>query len=338
MRASRLLSILIMLQMRGRLSAEDLAREFEVSVRTIYRDIDHLSAAGVPVYAERGRAGGFELHQGYRTRLTGFTNAEAEALLLAGIGEAASDLGVGAQATAAQLKLLASLPEGASASAQQIGARFHVDPIAWYAQPETLAYLPELANAVWRDRRIRITYESWKSEVKRDLDPLGLVLKNGVWYLVAAARGQARIYRCSNITSLAVLDEKASRPPRFNLARFWKSWAKDFEQRLFSAGARVKLSPQAMRDLRASYPAMAAAATASQRPASPLGWIEAEMPLEDGVQGVRQILHLGAEVEVIAPPSLRAAVQAEARKVAALHAAGRRPAAARRFRSAKATS
>jgi predicted DNA-binding transcriptional regulator YafY len=324
MRASRLLSILIMLQLRGRLSAEELSREFEVSVRTIYRDIDHLSAAGVPVFAERGRAGGFELHQGYRTRLTGFTTSEAEALLFAGISDAASELGLGAQATAAQLKLLASLPDSVSASAQQISARFHVDPIAWYAQPESLAHLPDLADAVWRDRRIRITYESWKSEVVRDLDPLGLVLKNGVWYLVAAARGQPRSYRCANIKSLTLLDAKAARPPRFNLPRFWKSWSTEFEKRLFSAKARVRLSPQAMRDLRASYPAMATAAAVSQRPSLPEGWIEAEIPIEDSIQGVRQILHLGAEAEVLSPASLRAAVHAEAKRVASHYTSRRR--------------
>lgn len=324
MRASRLLSILIMLQLRGRLSADELAREFEVSVRTIYRDIDHLSAAGVPVYSERGRAGGFELHQGYRTRLTGFTSEEAKALLLSGVGEAASDLGFGAQATAAKLKLLASLPEGASASAQHVDARIHVDPLAWYAHAETLEHLPELANAVWRDRRIQIVYESWSGTVTRELDPLGLVLKNGVWYLVAAARGQPRTYRASNIQTLVVSDERAKRPRRFNLERYWKSWTEAFEKQLFSARARVRLSPQAMRDLRASYPAVAAAAAAaaSRRRCDPDGWIEADIPIEDSPQAVRQILHLGAEAEVLAPASLRASVLAHARKIAAIY--GRR--------------
>jgi predicted DNA-binding transcriptional regulator YafY len=319
MRASRLLSILIMLQLRGRLNAEVLAREFEVSVRTIYRDIDHLSAAGVPVYAERGRAGGFALHDGYRTRLTGFTNAEAEALLLAGVGDAAAALGVGAHANAAQLKLLASLPESVSASAQQVSARFHVDPTAWYAQAETIELLPQLASAVWRDRRIRISYESWNGAVTRELDTLGLVLKNGVWYLVASHRKQPLTYRASNIRSLAVLDAKSQRPPRFDLARFWKTWATDFEKRFFSVCARMRLSPQAMRDLRAFHPAAAAEAAATQKPCKPDGWVEAEILVEDGLQGVRQILRLGSDAEVLSPPALRAALAAEARKVAGLY-------------------
>src|SRR5574338_1215164 len=159
MRASRLLSILILLQMRGRMSAEALAAEFEVSVRTIYRDIDQLSAAGVPVYAERGRSGGFQLLDGYRTRLTGFTPAEADALLLAGVGGAAADLGIGAELAQAQLKLLASLPPDSGASAQRVATRFHLDPINWYTRSEPLDLLPSLAAAVWRDQRIRIRYE-----------------------------------------------------------------------------------------------------------------------------------------------------------------------------------
>lgn len=319
MRASRLLSILMLLQMRGRLSAEALAAEFEVSVRTIYRDIDQLSAAGVPVYAERGRAGGFELHAGYRTRLTGFTPAEAEALLLAGVGDAASALGVGAEAAAAQLKLLASLPQDSGATAQQVAARFHVDPIAWYARAESLDILPELAAAVWRSKRIRIRYESWKNVVTRDLDPLGLVLKGGLWYLVAAAREKPRTYRVANIQKLEILDAQARELKRFDLARYWKSWATDFEARLLSGRARVKLSPLGVRLLRDTSPAAAEAVRQNQRACEPAGWIEAEMPVEDVPYAARQLLRLGAEAEVLGPQELRAAVATEARKVLALY-------------------
>ncbi|MBY0564931.1 MAG: YafY family transcriptional regulator [Hyphomonadaceae bacterium] len=320
MRAGRLLSMLILLQMRGRLSAEALAAEFEVSVRTIYRDIDQLSAAGVPVYAERGRNGGFALHEGYRTRLTGFTPAEAEALLLAGVGDAASALGVGAEAAAAQLKLLASLPQDAGASAQQVAQRFHIDPIGWYARAESIDLLPTLAGAVWRNRRIRIRYESWKEVVNRDLDPLGLVLKGGLWYLVAAARGKARTYRVANIQKLDVLEAQARAPTRFDLARYWKTWAADFEARLLSGRARVKLSPLGFRLLRDTSPAAAEAARQSQRASKPEGWIEADIPVEEVAYAARQMLRLGAEATVLGPPELRAAVAGEAARVAGLYA------------------
>jgi predicted DNA-binding transcriptional regulator YafY len=320
MRASRLLSMLILLQMRGRMSAEALAVEFEVSVRTIYRDVDQLSAAGVPVYAERGRNGGFALLDGYRTRLTGFTPAEAEALLLAGVGTAATDLGVGAEAAAAQLKLLASLPPDSGASAQRVAARFHLDPANWYSRVEASEILPAVANAVWGDRRIRVRYESWRDLVDRDLDPLGLVLKAGVWYLVAAVTAQARTYRVSNIRALEVLSTKAQRPLRFDLARYWASWSRDFEARMFSERAVVKLSPLGRRILRDVSPVASEAAEAQHRPCKPKGWVKAEIPIESVPLAARQLLRLGAEVEVLAPAQLRAAIAREAESVAALYA------------------
>lgn len=317
MRASRLLSILILLQMRGRLSAETLAAEFEVSVRTIYRDIDQLSAAGVPVYAERGRAGGGSLMDGYRTKLTGFTSAEAEALVLAGVGRAAADLGVGAEAAAAQLKLLASLPPDTGASAQRVAQRFHLDQASWYARPETLELLPKVADAVWRERRVRMRYESWKDVVTREADPLGLVLKGGLWYLVAAVKGAPRTYRVSNIRAVEVLEASALRPRRFDLARFWDGWVKDFEERLLSERAEIKLSPAGLRLLRDVSPAAAEAARVKHTPCEPVGWVRAKIPVESVEQAVRQLLRLGAEAEVLGPPPLRAAVAAEAKATAA---------------------
>ena len=325
MRASRLLSILIMLQLRGRLSAEALAQEFEVSIRTIYRDIDQLSAAGVPVFAERGRAGGFELHEGYRTRLTGLTHIEAEVLLLAGAGGAAADLGLGAEAAAAQLKLLASLPPESGASAQRVASRFHLDPAPWYARIEPPGVLPALAAAVWQDQRVRIGYESWKAAVTREIDPLGLVLKAGVWYLVATAAKTAgnkaapRTYRVSNIRSLERVESAFHRPARFDLARHWEASARDFEARLLSGRAVIRISPEGRRLLRDNYPAAELAVVARHAKARPEGRVKAEIPVEDISQSARQLLRLGANVEVLGPPALRKAVADEARKVAALY-------------------
>ena len=319
MRASRLLSILILLQMRGRLSAQFLADEFEVSVRTIYRDVDQLSAAGVPIYAERGRDGGFALLDGYRTKLTGLNPAEAEALLLAGLGGAASDLGVGAEAAAAQLKLLASLPPDAGASAQRVAQRFHLDPVNWYARAEQIEILPKLADAVWREKRIRVRYESWKDVVTRELDPLGLVLKGGAWYLVAASKDQARTYRAINIQSLDILDAKARRPARFDLAAFWNKWAKEFEARLLKEKAVVKLSPTGRFHLREGSAAAGEAVEATGRACKPDGWTKAEIPIESITHATRQLLQLGAHVEIISPPELRASVLEAARDVVALY-------------------
>lgn len=320
MRQSRLLSILILLQTHGRLAAAALAARFEVSVRTVYRDIDELAASGVPVFSERGRNGGFSLREGYRTSLTGLTPAESEALLFAGVGKAAAELGIGADAAAAQLKMLASLPADSGSRAGRIAARFHLDPVHWYSRADAVDTLPTLASAVWGDRRVRIRYASWKGEVRRRVEPLGLVLKAGVWYLVAGIRDGARTYRVSNIRELDLLDEAFRRPARFNLARHWAEASRDFEARLLRERALVRLSPEGLRLLREIHAAGAEAAGAKHRRCRPAGWIEAEIPIEGVPYATRQLLHLGAEIEVRAPAALRRALAQEARRIAALHA------------------
>lgn len=317
MRASRLLSILILLQTRGRLSAEALAAEFEVSVRTIYRDIDQLSASGVPVYAERGRAGGFALLDGYRTKLTGMTVAESDALVLAGAGSAARDLGLGFELAAAKLKLVASLPPESGVSADRVARRFHLDTDGWYRRSRPLAMLPDLAAAVWRDRRIRIAYHSWKGPVSRDLDPLGLVLKAGLWYLVAAADGKPRTYRISNISALTVLDIASRRPAKFDLERYWDEWRAAFEARLMAERATIRLSPEGLRRLRIISPAAAEVVDEAGRPDGDR--VVANIPIESIPDATGQMLHLGTEVEVLLPPALREAVAAAARAVAQVY-------------------
>jgi predicted DNA-binding transcriptional regulator YafY len=180
MRASRLLSILILLQLRGRLTAEALAAEFEVSLRTIYRDIDQLSAAGVPVYADRGPGGGFSLLDGYRTKLTGLTAAEAQALALAGLPGPAADLGLGEALGAGRLKLLAAIPDGMREGAGRVGERFHFDPTDWYRRASVPPHLAAVARAVWAERRLRIRYESWSRTVRRTVDPVNLIYINNL--------------------------------------------------------------------------------------------------------------------------------------------------------------
>jgi len=327
MRSSRLLSILLRLQLRGRIAASELAREFEVSVRTIYRDLDALSAAGVPVHAQRGRGGGIVLAPGWRTQLTGLTGSEARSVPLAGLAGAARDLGLGVEAADVQLKLLASLPPDAAADAGLIAQRFHVDPLPWYHRPESLPLLPELAAAVWAGRRVKVRYESWQGQAGRTLSPLGLVLKGGLWYLVASAGGrgpqaQPRTYRASGVLSLEVLAQPVRRPAGFVLAAHWPDAVADFEARLMAGRATVRLSDEGLRLLRAVHPAAAQWAHATQRPAGRHGWIEAELPTEPDAYAARQLLRLGTEVEVLAPASLRAAVAREAAAVASLH--GRR--------------
>jgi predicted DNA-binding transcriptional regulator YafY len=318
MRASRLLSLLLLLQTRGRVGAAELARRFGVSVRTIYRDIDELSASGVPVYAERGRAGGFALHADYRSRLPALNPREAAVLPFAPLGDAAAAIGVGVEATTAQQKWLSALPGDSARSAQRVAERFHLDPAPWYTRTETLPLLPSLAAAVWSDRRILFRYRGWNSSGERRVHPLGLVLKGERWYLVACDGSKTRSYRVGEITALVVLDESARRPTGFVLGDYWKQNVQRFEQGLFQRRATVRISAAGRRLLADLLPAWLAAVP----PDVPAGvdWVETEIPLEDTAISARQLLRLGDDVEVLAPAELRAALIAEAQAIVRRHA------------------
>lgn len=320
MQASRLLSILMLLQLRGRVSAVALAEEFEVSVRTIYRDIDQLSAAGIPVYGERGRSGGFQLTGNYRTQLTGMTPAQADALMLAGAGQAAEALGFGGELAEARLKLLASLPPDAAARADRTASRFHLDTENWYATDAAARWLSPLAEAVWQERRIEMDYRSWKAAVSRRLDPLGLVLKAGTWYLVARESRAIRTYRVTNIDALRVTQSGFRRPATFNLARYWAKSAKAFEASLVTEMADVALSPLGLTWLRDVNPRAAVAFEAGAGAHTRAGWQRARIPLEASRFARLQWLALGTEAEVLAPQALRRQIAAEAKAAASQHA------------------
>jgi predicted DNA-binding transcriptional regulator YafY len=320
MRASRLLSILLKLQTRGRMTARALADEFETSVRTIYRDIDQLSAAGVPVYADRGRCGGFQLMEGYRTQLTGLSSAEAQSLFLAGLPGPAAELGLGDAMAQAQLKLLAALPAEGRQGAARVASRFHLDPIGWFRSAEHAEVLPSLALAVWNSLRIRVRYDAWAGVVDRDLEPLGLVLKAGVWYLVAqVGGGEQRTYRVSQIQTLALTDDSFERPDGFDLAAYWTAWAKDFETRLYRGEATLRLSPEGLRRLCVVSPEIDLAGRLAEAPDAD-GWTQVTLPMESLDHSAGEILKLGAEAQVLAPPELREKMGEIARRLAGLYA------------------
>ncbi|WP_027761124.1 WYL domain-containing protein [Streptomyces sp. AA1529] len=185
MRADRLLSLLLLLQNRGRMTAPELAAELDVSVRTVYRDIEALSGAGVPVHADRGPAGGFRLLAGYRTRLTGLTGSEAGSLFLSGLPGPVRELGLGAVLATAQLKVRAALPAALAEHSRLVQDRFHLDAPAWFRDPDPVPFLPTVARSVWEQRELRVRYRRWRGEARRTLRPLGIVLKGGIWYTVA---------------------------------------------------------------------------------------------------------------------------------------------------------
>jgi len=313
MRASRLLTILMLLQTRGRMSAPALADELEVSIRTLYRDIDQLSAAGVPVYAERGRAGGFQLLDGWRTRLTGLTAAEAQAMFLAGLPGPAAQLGLGDAMAAAQLKLLAALPADWQADARRVSSRFHLDPVGWYRQAAPTDHLPSVAEAVWGEHRLKIRYDSWRGTVEREIDPLGLVLKAGDWYLVGRVGGDPRTYRLSNILELAVLDQSFVRPADFTLADYWTASTRRFEAELKRETARVRLTPRGVTQLRNL--GLASVETMPE----PDGRAIVTLTIETIELAAQELLRLGAEAEVLEPPALRQRMAETAARLAALY-------------------
>lgn len=305
MRASRLLSIMMLLQARGRMSAEALADELEVSVRTIYRDIDQLSAAGVPVYADIGRNGGFALLDGWRTRLTGLTAPEARALFLSGLPGPASELGLGDEVAAAELKLLAALPADWQSEATRMSSRFHLDPKGWFSTGPRPEFLKAVAEAVWTERRILITYDSWTQVSERLVEPLGLVLKGGVWYLVGRRESGMRTYRLSQIQALTLTDEQFERPAEFDLPRHWQESTAAFEREVYVGVARVRATRIGVSRLKDISQRVKDAIDVQALAFDADGWAELDVPVEEERWASREMTRVGAEVEVLAPETLR---------------------------------
>lgn len=317
MQASRLLSILMLLQSHGRLTAPTLARTLEVSTRTILRDIDQLSAAGVPVWGEPGRHGGFQLREGWSTSLTGLTEPESQALLLAGLPGTATELGLGAAAASARLKMVAALPAAWRQQADRVGARLHIDPVDWYRSSESPAFLREAAEAVWHGRPIAVHYESWHNARSRELEPLGLVMKAGTWYLVAGTVGgdSVRTYRLAGVKSLRVLAGDVRRPAGFDLAAWWREASTRFETGLRPIQARIAVSPRALGWLRNARTPFTP--DEGPQPGAPLpsGWIALRLPVESVEHGARQLLGMGAEARALSPAALVRAVRNELNKL-----------------------
>jgi predicted DNA-binding transcriptional regulator YafY len=322
MRASRLISVLLLLQTRGRLTARQLADELEVSVRTVYRDVEELSASGIPIFADRGVHGGFQLVEGYRTRLTGLTPEEAEALFLSGYPGPAAQLGLGTVLAAAQLKVLAALPPELRSRASRISQRFHLDAPGWFQEPESAGFLQPIAEAVWGDRRLRMHYRRGSDDatVERVVDPLGVVLKGGIWYVVARAENGNRTYRVSRIQDLDILDDRFERPEDFDLAAYWDASVAAYQESLpsFLAVLRVRGMDAERLGGVIGLPAARAALEAAGEPDAD-GWRNVEIRLEDVWRAQPAILSLGSDAEVLEPLELRERLAATARCLAQVY-------------------
>jgi predicted DNA-binding transcriptional regulator YafY len=297
---------MLVLQTRGQLTAVELAERLEVSERTVQRDAQALAEAGVPIVSVRGPAGGYRLERGYRTKLTGLDVLEAEALF---VGPAA-ELGLGRELAAARLKLLASLPAELQERADRAARLFHLDTRGWFREEDRVPHLPVIAGALWRGRRLDMRYREGATVVSRRLDPLGLILKAGVWYLLARRRGEERVYRVSRIVSARERAEQGWRPRDFDLAAAWASRSEAFERSRTPIEVTVRVRRDDVRYLRA------ARIVENGEPPTVIAQF-------DGLgQAFRTLIAYGAEAEVLAPRELRERIATAAAETAALYAAG----------------
>ncbi|ADD43066.1 helix-turn-helix transcriptional regulator [Stackebrandtia nassauensis] len=317
MRADRLVSLVLLLRQRGRLSAETLARELEVSTRTVLRDIEALSAAGVPVYAERGRHGGFALLPGFRTELTGLNHDEALALLTAGSGRGEQVFGLSSALASAMRKVVDALPENHRASANDAAQRFLVEPetdllsrrLVTEDVPESV--LAEVRRAVLAGHKLRIRYAATDQEPRwRTVDPIGLVTVRDRGYLLATRAGADRTYRLSRMAAAEELPEAARRPDRVDLDRIWRERCAQFLAEGHMS-VRVRVDPRRREELLNS----AVAVRAEESDAD--GWLRLEVTYQDSRHAEWALWQLGADAEALAPQSLRAALRDRATTMAA---------------------
>jgi predicted DNA-binding transcriptional regulator YafY len=326
MRADRLLSMLMLLQARGRLTAGQLAAELEVSVRTIYRDLDALSAAGVPVYAERGPGGGCALLEEYRTTLTGLTPDEVRALFMLSIPAPLAELGLGPELKAALRKLAAALPAAHRDDEARARQRFHLDPSGWAEAPEPVPHLRTLHHAVWGDHCLELVYRlPFDARGEWSVQPYGLVAKAGTWHLVCRRDAVLRVLRVSRIVDASLGEATFQRPPDFDLATFWAGWCARVEASRGSYPATVRVAPQLVPWLPHYFGSAVSTAgirdqLAAASPPSEDDWITLTLTFESLEEARDRLLAFGGAVEVLAPRALRASVADYAAQTVALYA------------------
>ena len=335
MRSDRLLSLLLMLQARGRLTAPEAARELEVTVRTVYRDVEALSAAGVPVWTTQGRGGGIRLMPGYRTDVTGMTAAESRALVALTGRAVPDDLGLGSALASAVHKLVAAVPASHRPAAQAARDRVLVDHAGWYrTAPEgpgaAAPHLAAVQDAVWDDRRVRVRYRHGDRRLRTyTLDPWGLVLKGGTWYLVAARRGVPRLYRVDRVEATTTLDEPARRPEGLDLEEVWGRLRADVERPRTSTSVRLRVRADVLdllqRVTAAQRTGTPATARRRETDADGVTWEHLELEFRATAAARAALLGFGDAVEVLAPDDLRADLLRTARAVVALYADGTHP-------------
>jgi predicted DNA-binding transcriptional regulator YafY len=314
MRADRLLSLMMLLQTKGRKTAEELADELDVSQRTIYRDIDALSISGVPVYADGGPGGGYGLLDNYRTSLTGLKEGEIRALFMIVIPGPMSELGISRELKNAFLKLTSNLPNHQEQE-NYVRQRLHVDAADWFKPEELVPCLGLIQEAVWKDLQLLIVHR----DVERRVSPYGLVIKAGTWYQVAETDKGMRVFRVSRINHAELTETHFVRSPDFKLVDFWTRWTTDYKSNLPEYPVKLAISPNLIPEidkiLGSGNQALLEKSETDSR-----GWYKLDYTFNRKEEEVKTyLLAMGNEVEVIAPRELRASLLDAAKDIVKLY-------------------
>lgn len=321
MRADRLLSLMMLLQSRGKMTARELGAELEVSERTIYRDIDALSIAGVPVYAERGPGGGCGLLHDYRLRLTGLTEAEIQAFFMLRIPTTLAALGADREAQSALLKITAALPGDHRADEARIRQRIHMDPAPWFEAATPAPTLQVIYQALFEDRKLRVRYRmSFGAVSERIVDPLGLTAKGDQWHLVFGWQSALRVVPVEKVLEAEPLNDPALRPADFDLKEFWAQWVAIVESNRPEYMVVLLAEPHALNMVAHTLGVSASELFARAEPPDDEGRARVTVVFSSFAQARTNLLGWGHAVEVVAPRALRLSVADYAAQIVALYA------------------
>jgi len=316
MRADRLISIVMLLQTRERMTADELSKELEVSPRTIYRDITALSLAGIPVYTDRGPGGGIALLESYRTSLTGMSEDEARALFMLSIPQAVVDLGYGQKLKSALLKLAGAMPAGQQMVQMHTHQRIYLDTTSWTQKDEPPPHIGTIYQAVWQDKRVKLIYQgNFDTQIEVEIAPLGLVAKMNTWYLVGMDSGYMRVIRIADILLVDTLDQGFTRDEDFDLESFWKEWCKTSQERRSVYVVQIKAAPELCSKLHLYLGEVGKYTMSGTEAVDAKGWRVVTIRFENFFRARESILNFGNAAEVLEPEALKLSVIDFARQI-----------------------
>lgn len=316
MRADRLLSIVMLLQARGKMTAERLAQELGVSRRTILRDVDSLSFAGIPLYTDGGHGGGIALDENYRVSLTGLNEAEVRALFVSGNAPLLKDVGLGEAAESTLLKLFAALPAPHQPSVDQIRQRILIDPLWWWHDTQPLPFWADLQQAVYEDRCLRVIYENYQGErIEREIEPYSLVAKASLWYLIGHHGGEIRTYRVSRFHQVTLLNQHFQRPAEFDLAAYWRDHSETFVSGASQYTFVLRLQESRLAFARGFTPGRWEVLDGPNEE----GWLTVRFQIDNLELAKMLVLGLGSHARVLEPDDLREAVLNTSRDILAAY-------------------